>query len=711
MKFNKYVLATSVLVLNALAAPSVAIAQDTQTGSIPESSEEKITNHSPLFEENSLPNQEIQSSSDQSTTPTEETTQTLEQPENSVSSNQEGSSTEEVANDLSEEAMSSSTTPTTKKDETINVEARLSQDGWSYEKKNGYYLITSYSGNGDVVVPNQINGLPVKLKTIDKNVFPNYKEITSFKILLNEDGMKVGVENQSLYGAFYNWPSLETVDLTGLDVSNVTNMGFMFSGCSKLTSLNAGNWDTSNVTYMAAMFQGCENLTNIDTSKWNTSKVIDMRGMFSLCSSLTSLDVSQWDISNVTNIDWMFSNCKKLTDLNVSNWNTSNVTVMDRLFNNCSSLTSLDVSNWDTSNVTDMTAVFQWCQSLTSVDVSKWDTSNVTATKWMFYDTRSLKFLDLRNFNMDKVTDTNEMFKADTNNPIPLLIYTNDSKLLTYDYSKDNRVPVGPALDANGGKFKDNSSIKYYIEKIAYQSDKELSPKLDLASFESYKKEHIPTKENEVFLSWNLAEGNEPTTSNDLLNPTKYLATYKLLSVNIPSQDIDNTKPEQESVYGIAYIPKQFQISKTELNDSGHQSIAFKKTHSFDVGVRDYRNSSNNWILQAQLHWMPGKELPEAYIQTTNNAGTVMKNTNNGTNIFNPDTDLQPSNNEVTGIQNVKITSESLTPIMQTASNVAHNTVYNYNLGNVSLEIPETKSIQSGVYEGFVEWNLSNTPV
>lgn len=44
-----------------------------------------------------------------------------------------------------------------------------------------------------------------------------------------------------------------------------------------------------------------------------------------------------------------------------------------------------------------------------------------------------------------------------------------------------------------------------------------------------------------------------------------------------------------------------------------------------------------------------------------------------------------------------------------TANNVSHNAVYNYNLGDVSLEIPETRMIQPGSYEGHVEWNLANT--
>ncbi|HGF7960136.1 TPA: WxL domain-containing protein, partial [Enterococcus faecium] len=184
--------------------------------------------------------------------------------------------------------------------------------------------------------------------------------------------------------------------------------------------------------------------------------------------------------------------------------------------------------------------------------------------------------------------------------------------------------------------------------------------------------------------------------------------TYKTLDINIPSQDVDNTKPGEISSYGIAYMPKQFQTNSTVLNDAGPQSIPINKKNRFDVGVRDLRNTASQWTLKAQLVWENGKELQGSSIKTTNNSGTVMKNTNNGVAPFNPDTDLTSSNNEVQGTANVEITSTQSTPLM-VANKVAHNAIYNYNLGDVSLEIPETRMIQPGTYNGYVEWNLSNT--
>ena len=50
-----------------------------------------------------------------------------------------------------------------------------------------------------------------------------------------------------------------------LDVSNVTNMSYMFSNCENLTSLDLSNWDTSNVTIMGNMFNSCSKLETLSS--------------------------------------------------------------------------------------------------------------------------------------------------------------------------------------------------------------------------------------------------------------------------------------------------------------------------------------------------------------------------------------------------------------------------------------------------------------
>lgn len=68
-----------------------------------------------------------------------------------------------------------------------------------------------------------------------------------------------------------------------IDTSKVTNMSYMFQGCTSLTTIP--QLDTSKVTIMSYMFQDCTSLTTIP--QLDTSAVTNMMNMFNSCTSLT----------------------------------------------------------------------------------------------------------------------------------------------------------------------------------------------------------------------------------------------------------------------------------------------------------------------------------------------------------------------------------------------------------------------------------------
>ena len=215
----------------------------------------------------------------------------------------------------------------------------------------------------------------------------------------------------SLYCFFKRLPKLETI--TGLEYLNtekVTDMCYMFSGCSSLTSLDVTHFNTANVTDMGSMFLSCSKLSSLDVSHFNTAKVTKMNSMFSSCSKLISLDVTHFNTEKVTDMNSMFYNCSSLTSLDVSKFNTANVTIMYRMFASCSKLTSLDVRNFGTANVKNMNSMFTGCSELTSLDVSNFNTANVMNMYRMFASCSKLTSLYLTNFNTEKVTNMNSMF-------------------------------------------------------------------------------------------------------------------------------------------------------------------------------------------------------------------------------------------------------------------------------------------------------------
>ena len=130
-----------------------------------------------------------------------------------------------------------------------------------------------------------------------------------------------------------------------------------FCGCVNLAQIEGIEYlNTEEVTNMAWMFKGCSNLKSLDVSKFNTAQVTDMSYMFTHCWGLESLDVSRLNTENVTNMENMFLYCSnsKLTSLDVSNFNTEKVTNMSCMFRGNSNLTSLDLSNFNTQDVKDM---------------------------------------------------------------------------------------------------------------------------------------------------------------------------------------------------------------------------------------------------------------------------------------------------------------------------------------------------------------------
>ena len=213
---------------------------------------------------------------------------------------------------------------------------------------------------------------------------------------------------------FCNCNNLTTIDVTHFDTSKVTNMNGMFNSCSSLTSLDVSHFNTSNVTKMSSMFGVCSGLTNLDLGdNFDTNKVTDMSGMFTGCNNLTTIDVTHFDTSKVTDMNGMFNSCNSITSLDVSHFNTSNVTNMSRMFESCSSLTSLDVSHFDTSKVTEMSSMFEKINSITSLDLSSFDTSKVTSMRRMFYGSNNLTTIYVsNNFVTNDVSDSPIMFSG-----------------------------------------------------------------------------------------------------------------------------------------------------------------------------------------------------------------------------------------------------------------------------------------------------------
>ena len=273
---------------------------------------------------------------------------------------------------------------------------------------------------------------------------------SSFSSEINSVRIEPGVTVKgSASGLFSGLSVAESMGLSGLDTSGVTDMSSMFSGCTLLQAVDLSSFDTSSVTNMSSMFKGCESLGALDLSSFDTSKVENMSQMFQDCSSLASLDLSSFDTSSVAgsggtysydgmcgmfqgcsslikldlssfntskvrNMLYMFWNCERLKSVNLSSFDTKNVACFESMFSGCSALESLDLSNFNTSHAVGsaLSRMFQGCSSLKSLDVSSFDTSRITDFSSMFSGCDSLESLDLSSFDTTRATKMKYMFDS-----------------------------------------------------------------------------------------------------------------------------------------------------------------------------------------------------------------------------------------------------------------------------------------------------------
>lgn len=201
----------------------------------------------------------------------------------------------------------------------------------------------------------------------------------------------------------------------------VKYLQYVFASNHELKYVNVSNWNVSNVTDMSYMFNGCYQLKSVgNLCNWNVSNVTTMEQMFANCCNLKSVgDLSKWNAPKCTNAKFMFGGDKQVDKMRFTSLTLNNlfkngiVENISCMFQKCYDLESVgNLDDWNTSNVTDMLYMFNQCYQLKSIgNLSKWDVQNVIDSGQLFYDCVNLKYIgDLSNWNMPKCTNARLMF-------------------------------------------------------------------------------------------------------------------------------------------------------------------------------------------------------------------------------------------------------------------------------------------------------------
>lgn len=217
--------------------------------------------------------------------------------------------------------------------------------------------------------------------------------------------------NSSENEMFRDMSSLEYIDTSDFDTSNVKSMISIFYGCESLVELDLSSFDTGKVTAMSFMFAGCSSLKELDLRSFDTGNVVIMEGMFCACSSLKELDLSSFETGKVTDMTCMFAACSSMTEFDLSSFNTSQVVYMHSMFDNCRTLQELDLSIFNTKNVVDMYGMFADCFNIFCIDLRSFETNSAIRMDSMFrYCTSLSKIITSENFLTDKVESSDLMF-------------------------------------------------------------------------------------------------------------------------------------------------------------------------------------------------------------------------------------------------------------------------------------------------------------
>ena len=224
-------------------------------------------------------------------------------------------------------------------------------------------------------------------------VVQNSEDNTKYDLYIGANGGVIANEDSS--DLFSDFRALNLIEFgDNFDTVLVVDMTRMFLNCTNLEELDLSNFDTRNVTSMYAMFGMYDDNSGFLDNKlvsikfgnnFKTNNVTNMRSMFTGLTKLESLDVSGFDTSKVTSMFHMFMKCESLKTLNLNSFNTSNVIDMNQMFAYCENLTELNLCTFDTSKVTDMKWMFQQSLKLTQIYVgAKWTIANADTTQ-MFY--------------------------------------------------------------------------------------------------------------------------------------------------------------------------------------------------------------------------------------------------------------------------------------------------------------------------------------
>ena len=242
----------------------------------------------------------------------------------------------------------------------------------------------------------------------------------------------------SLSSAFIDNTYIKSFSLKDAELYNCMSYSYMFSGCTKMTSVKMSPKSSDNVSSISceSMFYNCYAIESFDFASWDTSKVNNMKRMFCNCAydpnhtvtqASVVIDISSFDFSKVTTFEEMF-NCDKTKndkvvriilpagDKAVDKANSVNA---KRMFRQRRNLLYIDnIGDFTIQNsIADITSLFA-ASGVKVVDISGINLSKVASGKanWMFNNCSNLETIYVKQGTVynNLAIDGNTLFQYET---------------------------------------------------------------------------------------------------------------------------------------------------------------------------------------------------------------------------------------------------------------------------------------------------------
>ena len=184
---------------------------------------------------------------------------------------------------------------------------------------------------GDIICQYEIDGTSTQTTILGKEfIKPN-----NFDILV--DNKKIGFFRE------YKFSKTGMHTLRFIFYDYEVNLDNMFKGIKSLISAELLSEHNLTITSMQSTFEDCSNLNKFNLTGYDLTKVTNVQKLFFGANDLKDIDLELFANSNLEDMSYFFA-MSDISTLDFSKLNTKNVKNMSHIFYGCGSLSNLDLS-------------------------------------------------------------------------------------------------------------------------------------------------------------------------------------------------------------------------------------------------------------------------------------------------------------------------------------------------------------------------------